>query len=143
MRTTVTAALAFVLVAGIARASDGPPPCPPECPPPVKKVCVPVPDVRKVTKTVYRCKEEDYCLPKCPCLLRGLFRHGCCEPCAACGECGKPRVRHLLVKKYVTHECPSYKCEVSCVAEPPCGVPCPPPAAPAPEKARMPAPAPK
>jgi len=73
------------------------------------KVCKPVPDKKKVTKVVYECKEEWYCLSKCP-------KHNCCDPCAApCPACDKPRCRRILVKKIITEEKPTTKCVVETV----------------------------
>ncbi len=67
------------------------------------KVCVPVPDVKKKTRVVYGVVERDFCLP------RATF---CGKCCAEDGACGKVRTRHVLVKKVVTEECPSFKCVV-------------------------------
>lgn len=92
----------------------------------IKKVCVPVPDKRRTTKVIYSCEQEDFCLPKCPHLLRGLFSHGCCHSdCGPCQECEAPRCRNVLYKKTKTEECDSYKCEVRCVVCPPKCPPCP------------------
>jgi hypothetical protein len=68
------------------------------------KVCREVPDVKKITKWVYCCKEEDYCAPRIlpPCLWH------LCGGCA----CGVPRTKHFLVKKAVVTECPTTKCVV-------------------------------
>ena len=71
-------------------------PCHDACPP---KVCVSEPTTKKVTRVVYESKCIDYCLPKCS-LLGG------------CADCGKPRTKHILVKKVITEECPATKCVV-------------------------------
>jgi hypothetical protein len=76
------------------------------------KVCTPVPDKKKVTKVVYECKEEWYCLPKCPC-PQHIGKHAFCGPCAPpCATCEKPRCRRVLVKKIVTEDRPTTKCLV-------------------------------
>jgi hypothetical protein len=76
------------------------------------KVCKPVPDKKKTTKVVYECKEEWYCLPKCPCPLH-IGKHDCCDSCGNhCLTCEKPRCRRILVKKIITEEVPTTKCVV-------------------------------
>lgn len=109
------------------------------------KVCRVVPDVKKTTKPVYSCKTEDYCLKKCPRLCH------CAEDCPTCDH---PRTRKILVKKFVTTECPTYKCVVETVVERvPCKVyrkvpcisvvpppPCLPPAPPCPAVTTVPMP---
>ena len=83
----------------------------------LEKVCVPVPDKMKISKTVYACKEKDICLPRCPPF--SFFRGGChdrcddCPPQADCPSCGHPRTVAVLMKKVVTTECPTTKCVVS------------------------------
>jgi len=86
-----------------------PPACAPECCPSTYKTCVPVPDVHKKTKTVFCCREIDFCLPKCSsCSL--FSRHHCTEPCPNCENCA--RTKRVLLTKVVTEECPSTKCVV-------------------------------
>ena len=73
--------------------------CRDACPP---KVCVPEPTTKKVTRVVYESKCVEYCLPKC-----SLF-----GGCSNCDSCGKPRTKHILVKKVIIEECPATKCVV-------------------------------
>ncbi len=81
------------------------------------KVCKPVPDKKKVTKIVYECKEEWYCLPQCPCPLH-IGKHDCCDSSGAtCPTCEKPRCRRVLIKKIVTEEKPTTKCVVETVTD--------------------------
>jgi hypothetical protein len=85
----------------------------------VKKICVPVVEKKKITKTIYDCKSEDFCLPKC---LHSYFRkHKCGESC--CAECEPPRKRNLLLKKIITTECDHIKCVP---VNEPCEPACPP-----------------
>ena len=82
----------------------------------VRKVCKMVPDVKKVRKTVYETKEEDFCLSKKP------------------NTCGKPQTRKILIKKEIVEEVPTYRQVVESVVEVvPVKVyrkvPCPPPGA--------------
>lgn len=101
---------------------------------PVCKKCVPVPGVRKESQVVYACKESALCLPH-----RSLWDLFCghADPCATCGGCGgchpcpaetcpqcecRPRRKMVLMKKIVTVECPTYKCEAVCVPAP-CNMP--------------------
>jgi hypothetical protein len=88
------------------------------CPACTKKVCCPEPTTKKITKTLYRCKCEDYCLP---CLnLDHLFS---CDPCPACetGKCGCVRTKKVLNIRTCTEECHTYKCVPKEVpAEPKC-----------------------
>jgi len=80
------------------------------------KVCKPLPDKKNVTKVVYECKEEWYCLPKCPC-PRHIGKHDCCDPRGTpCPTCEKPRCRRVLVKKFVTEEKPTTKCVIEPVS---------------------------
>ena len=102
-------------VASLAWAADAPPPaCVAPCP---VKVCVPEPTVRKTDKVIYDEKCVDYCLPRCS--LASIFGGGGCG-CGdgGCLNCGHPRTRHVLIKKYVHEECPDVKCEVQ--EAPPC-----------------------
>lgn len=83
----------------------------------VRRVCKYVPDVKKVRKTVYECKQEPFCLPKCGhCGLLGGHKAGC-GPCAPCDRCEPLCVRHILVKREVVTECPTYKCVVETVKD--------------------------
>ena len=125
------------------RAGDWPGPCHERsqaCEPPCEK-CVLVPSVRKESHVVYRCKELGICLPHRT--LWDLFR-GPAETCAQCGpgdgchpcpvEACPPcacqaRRKTVLLKKIVSVECPTFKCEVVC--PPSCSTPCQPDIAPA------------
>lgn len=79
----------------------------------VTKVCKMVPETKKNRKTVYDCKVEEYCVPKCPSLF-AYFRKGCANDCA---DCEPPRYRRILVKKEVVEECLGWKCVVEEVVE--------------------------
>jgi hypothetical protein len=70
------------------------------------KVCVSVPDKKKISKVEYSCTQKDICLPRCPKLFGG-----CCDE--GCADCGRPRTVNVLMKRTVTTECPSTKCVVS------------------------------
>jgi len=84
------------------------------------KTCVPVPDKKKTTKTVYSCKTKDFCYPK-TCSGGGCCKRDCDQPCNP-GDCEScVRTKRVLLKKSVTTECPSFKCEV---VEKPCPVTC-------------------
>ncbi len=98
-------------------------------PAPGCKTCIPVPDLVKVTTPVYGCRAIDFCLPKRS--LLDLFRshwekRGCGErcvgglgrDCASCRQCEcQVRRKMVLLKRTVTTECPSFKCEpVGCPA---------------------------
>lgn len=121
----------------------------------LEKVCIAVPDKKKISKVEYACKEQDICLPKCPkhgFSFKGLFHRHCeaCDngacPAEGCAKCGNPRTVRVLMKRTVTTECPTTKCEVvhqevapkvCTTAAKTCNDPCPPaatttPAAPAP-----------
>lgn len=103
-----------------------------ECKP---RYCVAEPSKVKTPRVYYEEKTQFYCLPKCPCPLAGLF-HKCglkccsgCEKCCegGCQDCGKPRKRHVLIKKTANEETDSFKCVVKegvPVCEVPCEVPC-------------------
>jgi hypothetical protein len=106
-------------LAGLAWAAE-PPAQPPTDGPAACKVCVAEPTTKKVVKVVYEEKEVDYCLPGCS--FFGLLRGGCA--CGAGPGCGKPRTRKVLIKRFVTEECPATKCEVR-EAAPACPAPCP------------------
>ncbi len=90
-----------------------------------RSVCKVVPDVKKVSKWVYSCKEDPFCIKK----------HG--GHCS-CPSCGDPQHRIQLVKREVIEEHPTTKCVVEKVVETvtykvyrkvPCGPAAPPPAA--------------
>jgi hypothetical protein len=88
----VLAAVAWLALGGSGLEAQEPQP---GCPPPPCKVCVSEP--KHNTKTVYGCKEEEYCLPRCGCCLSALFGHCGCDE----GPCGDLRVRRRLVVKKV------------------------------------------
>ncbi len=75
------------------------------------KVCCLVPEVKKVTKPVYDCECEDFCVPG---------KSECCVGCDECGNrkliytptCGRVRTRAKLVKKTETKEVKTFKCVV-------------------------------
>lgn len=75
------------------------------------KVCCLVPEVKKVTKPVYDCECEDFCVPG---------KSECCVGCDECGHrklfytptCGCVRTRVKLVKKSETKEVKTFKCVV-------------------------------
>ncbi len=157
-RLLAAAAVAMVCLLAATRtasAGDCPGSCPTACPkespkpcaPPapaccadtgLKKVCQPITDVKKVTKTSYSDVCEDFCTPKCS-LTGGLFsfKKKCCaekpecNSCASgnCAKCGKVRVKKTLVIKFKTHEecvnkcvvgyeaCAPKACELPCVVE--------------------------
>jgi hypothetical protein len=98
--------LLSVLCANAAWA-DAPPACPAPC---AAKVCVPVPTMRTTDKVVFDDRCVDYCLPRCS--LFSLFWGGGCGCDRSCANCGRPRTRHVLIKKIVHEECPDVKCEV-------------------------------
>jgi hypothetical protein len=85
-------------------------PAEPKC-----KVCVP--EVKHNTKTVYDCKCEEYCLPRCS--LWSLLC-GKCGGAAGC-PCCELRTRHVLIKKKAP-TCDTMQCvvkEVPTVVAPP------------------------
>lgn len=121
------ASVAVVLVAG-ARADDVPmarPPAPvrivtlpsAEAPPVCgwagwlcKQRCVCEPEMKKIPHVIYDCRCEKFCSSVCSWgLLANLFGDGCCG-CRP--PCGWVRTRHVLLKKTVTEDCPSFKCVV-------------------------------
>ena len=93
----------------------------------VQKTCKVVCEMKKIKKTVWTVKCEEFCtsLPGCKsscgdCCDTGC-NSGCCgDPCASLKKpmvppkCGKVRCRKKLVKKTITCEIPSYKCIVVC-----------------------------
>jgi hypothetical protein len=96
------------------RAADPPPACP--APPPCK-VCVVEP--KPTTRTVYGCKAEEYCVPRCSLLELLLGGHCGCDD----GSCCELRVRHRLVVKRVpgcdTKQCIVHEIPVAGAAAPP------------------------
>jgi hypothetical protein len=139
MKSHVLAIVCAVTVGGVARAQGGPavaslasdsaavaPGCA-ACPPCAHKICVVEPAKKKITKTIYDCRSEDFCLPKCTHGLLRFHRHKACDGCEVdcCTQCEKKiRTKNVLYKKIITTECDYLKCVVK---EEPCHVPCPPP----------------
>jgi hypothetical protein len=74
-------------------------------------VCKVVPDVKRVSRTVYSSRTEWICLPKCRCALP-LVQRECSETAATCAQCKKPRLRRVLVKRLVVDEKPGFKCVI-------------------------------
>jgi len=105
----------------------------------LEKVCVPTPTKIKISKVQYKCKESDICLPRCTLGGHGGLGlggrcgrcghgHGCddddiqCPPEEHSAQCGHPRTVRVLMKRTVTKDCPSIKCEVKeQPAQPRCG----------------------
>src|SRR5437879_1237976 len=58
------------------------------------KICIS--ERKPSTKTVYACKPEEFCLPRCS-FLALFWGHCACDD----GRCGEVRVRHRLVAKKV------------------------------------------
>lgn len=79
------------------------------------KVCVSEP--KPHTKTVYSCKCEEYCQPRCS--LCAILRGKCGGNCEN-GECGQVRVRHRLIVKRVP-DCDGKQCVVKEAPVVPCG----------------------
>jgi hypothetical protein len=114
---------------GVAPAYPAPPAAPAEycpaapCEAPTTKVCVAEPKTN--TRIVYTSRCQEYCLPRCWCLLDLIRGGGSCD-CGEDGNCGPVRTRHVLVKKKVP-DCDTVTCVVK---EVPCGgggpSPCPP-----------------
>lgn len=73
----------------------------------LEKVCIAVPDTKRITKVVYSCTEKDICLPRCPNMLGN---HVCSKDC--CTTCARPRTVNVLMKRTVTTEVPATKCVV-------------------------------
>ena len=101
------------------------PPClaphaPDCCPPPVCKVCVPVPEIKKIPHVSYASIHKDVCFPRCP--PCGCGHH--CGQCPCPTTCGKPRCINKLVKIVVVEEREVCTCEVECRA-PVCPAPAP------------------
>jgi hypothetical protein len=110
-------------VAGPAKSPAHAEACAADCP---HKVCVAVPDKRKISKVEYACKEKDICLPRCAFPgERAGHGHRCDDACGhghackndcpeeGCAKCAHPRTVRVLMKRTVTTECPSTKCEVA------------------------------
>lgn len=79
------------------------------------KVCVAVPDVKKISTVVYGCKTKDFCLPACNYCkhVQDCFGPSGCDGVCAPGKCEhQARTKRVLLKKVVTKECPSFKCQV-------------------------------
>lgn len=108
-RLLLTAALTSLLGVAAALGGDGPvcpaTPAADGCPSVPCKVCRPTSEVKKTTKYIYACKEEDICLPRCG----GLFSRSCDESCTT----AKVRTVRRLVKKPITEE----KCETKWIVE--------------------------
>ena len=112
--------------AGLAWGADAPP-TPPAAPceaPCVHKVCVPEPTTVVKDKAIYDQRCVDYCLPKCS--LWSILKGGCSCGDGGCADCGRPRTRKVLIKRYVHEECPETKCVV--VEQPACAAGALPPA---------------
>jgi hypothetical protein len=69
-----------------------------------RKVCKVVPDVKKVSKWVYSCKEDPFCIKK-------SGKH------CTCDSCSDPQHRIQLVKREVIEEHPTTKCVIETVVE--------------------------
>jgi hypothetical protein len=78
------------------------PPAP--CDVPIRKVCVPTPGTKSVTRTYYGVKIVDVCLPFCDAI-------GLCQKDCAAGECGKVREVRRLMKRIVREDVADVKCE--------------------------------
>jgi len=92
----------------------------------LQKKCLRTAETKKVTKTVYSSKQQEYCLPRRPVggFLGGLFRKKeCCSSCDG-GECGKVRCKNVLVKKFTSEEKCVQPCKVQHVAAPCVAAPC-------------------
>jgi hypothetical protein len=90
---------------------------------PCCKKCVTIPTTIKRVKVLYGEKCVDYCLPRCHCCERAHHDGGCdhcdghgdyglCRCLTNCVSCGKPRTKHILLKREETVECNSFKCVV-------------------------------
>jgi hypothetical protein len=66
------------------------------------KVCMSEP--KPNSRTVYVCKKEEYCLPRCDVFSLLSRQGGCAE-----GSCGNLKVRHRLVVKKVP-DCDTKQC---------------------------------
>jgi hypothetical protein len=119
MNLRVHALVVAVYLAGLALPALGQQPATP-CAPcrETPKVCVPAPDKKTKVRVVYSYKTEEYCLPKCRFSLFGKK-----DACDSCLECGKPRYRNVLLKRFVEEECPVMTCKPAAA---PCGPVCAP-----------------
>lgn len=76
----------------------------------LRSVCRLVPEVKKVTKTIYGCKEEEACLPgrsrKCEeeCVVDCNTKSGCGSVKTWVPTCGRIICKKSLTKKTVTEE---------------------------------------
>jgi hypothetical protein len=135
--------VAALMLGNVVRGADGPPvapvlpPMPPQMQPaPVadgpcpcqncqdgghcchgceKQCCVPVPAKKKIEKVVYGCKCVEFCVPKCPGVLRICHEKDCngCEiPLPP--NCGHVRTHAVLIKKVEVKECPTCECVPPC-----------------------------
>lgn len=100
-------ALLCAAAAALAWAEDAPPACDAPC---VHKVCVPELTTVVKDKVIYDDRCVDYCLPKCS--LLSILKGGCSRGAGGCTNCGRPRTRHVLIKKFVHEECPDATCVV-------------------------------
>jgi hypothetical protein len=75
--------------------------------------------LKRNTKTVYACRTEEYCLPRCSLLALLQGKCGCERGC-----CGDLRIRQRLVVKKVD-ACPTQQC-VPVEVPVTCPEPCPP-----------------
>jgi hypothetical protein len=74
------------------------------CDVPIRKVCVPTPAAKTVTRTHYSVKFVDVCVPFCDAL-------GLCQKDCAAGECGKVCEVRRLMKRIVKDDVAGVKCE--------------------------------
>jgi hypothetical protein len=86
------------------------------------KICRLIKGTKKVSKTCYDCKCEDFCIPG-PSKLCGVCWVNEKDPCTGCvkcvrkenwqpSDCAQVRTKHMLVKREVSKEVPAYKWEV-------------------------------
>ncbi len=129
-------ALALAVLLGlsgaVARAQSGPPPDPPppadagHCLPKVQKVVRPTVVDVKHTRICYDAREEDFALTRCvptpiltsECFEKKWWFHAPKPLTADCVNCGKPRVRKILIKRFITETVTVPKCEVQRVTAP-------------------------
>ncbi len=124
-RTLLALGLGWLLLHGASSASDHPSTRVPLCPPGhtlveetiikevVRTTCKYVTETKKVRKTIYECKEEPFCLPKCShCALLGHKSH-----CGDCGPCEALRMRRVLIKREVVEEVPVCRCVIETVVD--------------------------
>ena len=124
-RALIAMGLAFLLVTAVSQAADWGHGHKSHCPPGspfveetvmkevTKLSCKWVPDVKKVRRTVYECREEPICLPRCShCALFG-HKPGCSD----CDRCEPPRMRKVLIKREIVEEKPTTRCIIEEVKE--------------------------